>query len=220
MGEHANLPKFIKALLRENSSWLQKDRPVSAHARRVEDRERFEKRKEWETKLVEAVNRGITDEELIEFVDKMVVINRRVKKAKKYAPSYPARGRGRGRGNGRTAVPSPARTRSRKKVSRPIFDAQSETERRHLLEKAKREHAKFLERKAKEQRQQAAERKKALAEQAEERKKALEAQRAIMAEKNRLAEENEQIRKEREAEKRLRSDKAIEHLIESRKRRR
>ena len=64
------------------------------------------------------------------------------------------------------------------------------------------------------------ERKKALAEQAEERKKALEARRAIMAEKNRLAEENERIRKEREAEKRLRSDKAIEHLIESRKRRR
>ena len=40
------------------------------------------------------LTRGITDEELLEFVNEMVMINRVTKKKKKFAPTYPVRGTG------------------------------------------------------------------------------------------------------------------------------
>ena len=49
---------------------------------------RFEQREKWETKLKTAMSHGITDDELIFFIDKMVEINRVKKKPKKFAPSY------------------------------------------------------------------------------------------------------------------------------------
>ena len=60
LGDHPSLPKFMKAIQRENAvtegQWLQKDRPKSSKGRRVEDRERFERRKDWEATLEEARN--------------------------------------------------------------------------------------------------------------------------------------------------------------------
>ena len=54
----------------------------------------------------------------------------------------------------------------------------------------------------------------------EKKQMALESRQKTLAEKNRLAEENERIRNELETEKRLRSEKAVNDLVESRKRKR
>ena len=108
-GEHPNLPKFIKALINENSvvelNWLQRDQPHSTKARRPEDRQRIQNRRDWEAELVEGMESGMLREKLLELADRMIVINRRVKKKKKFAPSYPNnRGQGRGRGRGRGPI--------------------------------------------------------------------------------------------------------------------
>ena len=54
---------------------------------------------------------------------------------------------------------------------------------------------------------------------ANERRQAIEIRRATLVEKNRLAAENEKEREKEQKEKRLRSERAIDNLIESRKRR-
>ena len=55
---------------------------------------------------------------------------------------------------------------------------------------------------------------------AEERRKAIEIHRVVLAVRMRLAEENERQRETEREEKRLRSERALANLIESRKRRR
>ena len=114
-GDHPNLPKFIGALKKENTTielqWMQRDRPKSTQIRRREDRERFEKRRLWEEDLRSAMDGEISNEELMIFADRMAAINRRKKTKKIFAPTYPSRGRGRGRGRGRPRGPIRAQTR-------------------------------------------------------------------------------------------------------------
>ena len=97
-------------------------------------------------------------------------------------------------------------TRTRKPVSTPIFDYANNPEARRLRDEGVKEVAEKF---AESNRQVA-----------EERRTALESRRRALEEKNLLAEENKKRREEERNEKRLRSEKALSNLVESRKRRR
>ena len=115
--------------------------------------------------------------------------------------------------------PSPAITRSRgrdkQKTSHsewrrvPIFDFENDPKARRLRDKAMAEHAKYLERIAGDKKKEM-----------QARRIALEGRRQTLIEKNLLAAENERIRAEQAREKNERSERALNKLIESRKRRR
>ena len=122
LGDHPNLPKFIRKMRKEVAwvefTWIKKDQENAAKKRRREDQDRFDQREAWEVELKEAISQGITDDDIFGFIDKMVTINRRVKKMKKHKPSYVRRGRGRGRPRGpvraqahlpRSPAPTPQR---------------------------------------------------------------------------------------------------------------
>ena len=83
LGHRPNLPKAIKGHVRQESvterDWLQRDRKQGY--RRPEDRVRFQQRKEWELELDGEIAQGLSDEKLLEFIDRMVVINKRKKKS-------------------------------------------------------------------------------------------------------------------------------------------
>ena len=103
LGDHPSLPKFIGFQIKENATielqWLQRDRPKSTQIRRLEDREKFRLREEWEDELRLRMESWLSDDELLDFLDRMSSINRASKKKKLFAPSYPGRGARRGRGN-------------------------------------------------------------------------------------------------------------------------
>ena len=69
LGNHGDLPTFVRKLVAEHKNikfnWLQQDKPKSTQSRRPEDRQRFQKRAEWEAELNLALGAGITDDEIV-----------------------------------------------------------------------------------------------------------------------------------------------------------
>ena len=84
LGDHPNLHKVIAEIKSENTlieiDWMQKDQ-VNASRRRL-NRERFERRAEWEEDLKLQSNRGMIPEEILALIDRMVVINKEAQKKK------------------------------------------------------------------------------------------------------------------------------------------
>ena len=121
LGDHPTLPKFLACQVKENATielqWLQRDRPKSTQARRLEDREKFRLRKEWEDELRRRMESSLSNEDMLDFLDRMSGINRASKKKKLFAPSYPARGSRRGRGNRRGPVRAQTERRSQSSSS-------------------------------------------------------------------------------------------------------